>query len=129
MCPMINKRKNSRSILKVPTHLHRIILSRVLVILSGSAKFQLIPTGRPHFKDVPSEPPQVPSEETMRKWQKSLHKKYPEEKVVVHSILDRWIALLFKGHPVPAAHTRWERVTTKGFTIFVESLREAGLIF
>jgi len=91
--------------------------------------FQLIPTGKPHYLHMPAAPPQVPSEKTMRKWQNRIHKKYPEEKVVVQAILDRWIALLFQGRPVPAANTHWERVTTRGFTIFVAALREAGLVF
>ena len=37
----------------------------------------------------------------MRKWEIGIHKQYPEEKVIIQGILDKWIALLFAGDPIP----------------------------
>ncbi len=62
-------------------------------------------------------------------WEKRIHRKYPEEKFIVHVILDRWIPLLMKGHPVPAPETKWQRIAAEGFAIFVEGLRSAGAQF
>jgi hypothetical protein len=65
----------------------------------------------------------------MRVWEKKIARRFPEEKVVVHYILDGWIALLAKGHPVPAPKTKWERRTAKGFAILLKGLRGAGAEF
>lgn len=95
---------------------------------SAEKKYQLIPKHRVQFaSSAPSSA--AKQEKAMRSWEKQIHRKYPEEKVVVHAILDRWIALLFKGHPVPVPDTRWEQIAAEGFQIFISGLREAGASF
>lgn len=61
----------------------------------------------------------------MRKWEIGIHK----QKVIIQGILDKWIALLFAGDPIPNPSTKWEYETATGFAIFVTCLREGGLVF
>lgn len=102
--------------------------SGLILSLGDSKPYQLIPKRKPRWHSVVPPNAHV-RERTMRRWEKRVHRKYPEEKVVVHSILDRWIALFMKGHPVPKPKTNWEHITQEGFAIFLSAMAEAGFLF
>jgi hypothetical protein len=92
-------------------------------------QWQVIPKHKPCFKHLPKLPPTAPSEAAMEQWERDIGKQYKEEKVVVQTILTRWIAMLFRGEPVPKPKTKWEQITAPGFAIFLKGLREGGMIF
>jgi hypothetical protein len=96
----------------------------------AAAKWQVIPKHEPRLEHIVDEPPTAPvGEPAMIEWEKSISKKYKEEKVVVQTIMTRWIALLFKSKPVPLPKTKWEKIVAPGFKIYLDGLREAGLTF
>jgi hypothetical protein len=92
--------------------------------------YQLIPQCKPHYVEMPPNGPEAPVHEPlMKEWERRMKREHGEAKVVIDHILDSWIALLFKGRPIPRPKTKWQRRTQEGFQLFVAGLRESGIVF